>query len=127
MNDQLLVYRNDIYRLEGLKLLKTKSGDYTLYEPILVREFEAEPTREELQKEMMSNDWSRWNTDLRPNLEPVEISEFIYWDMLGALPPHRRQGSYFEVGEPHHHLNNGKPIHRAFWKENGLYFTGYPK
>jgi len=127
MNDQLVIHGNDIFRLTGLKLFKVKSGDYSFDEPQEVKEFDTEPTKEELQNEAKLNDWSRWNEGLRPNEEPVEVSEAIYWDMLGAVPPHVHKGSYFEVGEPHHHLNNGKPIHRAFWKEGNKFFTGYPK
>lgn len=85
-----------------------------------------EVTEEEIMHEIELNDWSRWNEDLKPG-DKYEISEAIYYDMLGALPPRRRNGNYFEVGEPHHHLNNGKPIHRACWMENDKYFTGYPK
>jgi len=127
MNDQLIAHGNDIYRLSGCKLLKVKSGDYYFDSPIVVKEYETEPTPEQAQKEAMLNDWSRWNLGLVKGSEPVEISEHIYWDMLGCMPPRRQQGSYFEVGEPHHHTNEGRPVHRAFWKENELFYTGYPK
>lgn len=79
----------------------------------------------ELSREIMLNDWSRWNTEL-PKGQEVEISEAIYYHLLEALPPHKWQGSYFEVGEPHHH-ENGRAIYRACWMNDGKYFTGYPK
>lgn len=86
---------------------------------------DTEVTEADILKEIELNTWERWNKEL-PQGQKVEVSEAIYWDMLEALPPRKRNGNYFEVGEPHHHLNNGTPIHRACWIENNQYFTGYP-
>lgn len=73
------------------------------------------------------NDWSRWNQqDLNPG-QKIEISEDIYDHLLNCLPPRNWKGGYFEVGEADHHANNGRAIHRACWKENGKYYTGYPQ
>jgi hypothetical protein len=85
-----------------------------------------EPTAEEIQHELMLNDWSRWNTEL-PEGQKVEVSEFIYYSLLECLPPRIMESGYFEVGEPHSHDNKGRAIHRACWMEQGKYFTGYPK
>jgi hypothetical protein len=91
------------------------------------------PTDEEINHVIELNDWSRWNKELIKDKEPVEVSENIYYDMLNCLPPKNWKGTYFEVGEAHHHDNNGKAIHRAFWSEDSntrpytRYFTGYPK
>jgi len=124
---ELVVHGNDIFKLEGLELFKVKSGNYYFDSPVLVKQFEAEPTKEQLQNEAKLNDWTRWNEGLIKGSEPVEVSEYIYFDMLGCMPPRNWQGSYFEVGEPYSHDNQGRPIHRAFWKEGELFFTGYPK
>lgn len=79
-----------------------------------------------IEQEIFLNDWARWNKGLSEG-QKVEINEATYMDQLGCLPPHKWQGSYFEVGEPHHHDNKGRAIHRACWIEEGNYYTGYPK
>ena len=83
-------------------------------------------TQDMINEEAILNDWSRFNTELKDG-QKVQISENIYYDLLGCLPPKNWNGNYFEVGEAHHHTNKGKAIHRACWIENGLYYTGYPK
>ena len=117
-------------------LYKTRWNDGTeLTEPQYLKAWyftpgtnDTEVTREEILKEIELNDWSRWNTGLKPGA-PVEISEAIYFYMLECLPPRNWIGSYFEVGEPHHHDDNGRPVHRAFWQdeETKKYYTSYPK
>ena len=84
-----------------------------------------EVIKEEINHEIVIDDWSRWNEHLNIG-DKFEISECTYYDLLNCLPPHRWDGSYFEGGEPHHHLNNGKAIHRACWIEEGKFYTGYP-
>jgi len=90
--------------------------------------YDQEPTPEELEHEIMLNDWSRWNTEL-PKGQEVEISEDIFYHLFGCVPPvNVQQGAkYFECGEIHHHDNNGNPIRRACWIKGGKYYTGYPK
>lgn len=88
--------------------------------------YDQEPTQDEINRQIELSDYSRWNKELTED-QNVEVNEYIYMDQLEALPPHVWKGSYFEVGEPHHHDNKGRAIHRAFWIENGKYYTGYPK
>lgn len=87
---------------------------------------DTEVSDEEIQHEIMLNDYTRWNNDLKPG-DKYEISEATYYDQLGSVPPHYHCGSYFEVGEPHHDDENGNTIYRACWMEDGKYYTGYPK
>ena len=90
--------------------------------------YDTKPTAEQLQHEIMLNDWSRWNTEL-PKGQEVEISENIFWHLFGCVPPRNvQQGAkYFECGEAHHHDNSGKAIYRACWIKEGKFYTGYPK
>lgn len=111
---------------------KMNNEFYKLDEPTYLKSWYFTPdtkdtrvTLAEIEHEMILNDWSRWNTELKRG-EPLEVSEIIYYHMLSALPPKNWNGNYYEVGEPHHH-ENGKPIHRAFWQVGNKYFTGYPK
>lgn len=97
---------------------------YPLGEPTYIKLFE-DATPEQLQTEMTLNDWARWNTELIKD-KTVEVSENVYYQMLECLPPRNWRGHYFEVGEPNHHNSKGQPVHRAFWMDNGKYFTGYP-
>jgi hypothetical protein len=99
---------------------------FELSEPTNVKEFEHEPTQTELLHEIELNDWTRWNKDLTIG-QCIEISEDTYNQLLNCLPPRNWKGNYFEVSEAHHHDNKGKAIYRACWKDNGLYYTGYPK
>jgi len=84
------------------------------------------PTEDEIAHEITINDWSRWNKSLQEG-EPIEVSEYIYDHMFECLPPRNwdRTNGYFEVGEPYDH-EDGIPIHRAFWKREGKYFTAHP-
>lgn len=112
-------------------LVKThyKYGDniYKLHEPDFLKTwYDYIPTYEEVENEMILNDWTRWNTELKEG-QKVEISEAVYYHLLGCVPPIKMNGTYFEVGEPHHHDNKGCPVHRACWIENDKYYTGYPK
>lgn len=95
-------------------------------EPVLLETFDHSPSWYEVNQCLQLNDWSRWNHDLYPS-QKVEVSERVYYDMLNCLPPRNWLGTYFEVGEAHHHTPEGKPIHRAFWKEGERYYTGYPR
>lgn len=79
-----------------------------------------------INEQVALEDWSRWNTEL-PEGQKVEISESIYYHLLNCLPPRNWHKTYFEVGEAHHHTNEGRAIHRACWIENDKYYTGYPK
>jgi hypothetical protein len=92
------------------------------FDPAIINQ---EVTEEQILHEITLNDWSRWNTEL-PKGQKVEISETIYWDLLGCVPPRNQQGNYFEVGEVHHH-EQCKPIYRACWIEENKFYTGYPK
>lgn len=94
--------------------------------PQILKEWEQKPNPMEVINEIELNDWNRWKHALFKG-QKVEVSEFIYDDMLNCLPPRNRKGNYFEVGEPHHHDTQGKPVHRAFWMEDGKYYTGYPR
>jgi hypothetical protein len=119
--------KDDVYIL--VKARYKSNRDATWIErkdPDTLKEWKHIPNQDEVNHEIMLNDWSRWNEEL-PRDQVVEISEAIYDDLLGCLPPHVMQGNYFEVGEPHHHDNNGRPVHRACWMENGKFYTGYPK
>lgn len=80
----------------------------------------------QIEQEIILNNWERFNKDLTEG-QKVEISEHIYYHFLNCLPPRNWNGKYFEVGEPHHHDNKGRAIHRACWIEDGKFFTGYPK
>lgn len=88
--------------------------------------YEVEPTEQQISEEITLNDWARWNKELVPG-QRVQVSEEIYYNLLGCVPPRIMQRNYFEVGEANHHESNGKAIHRACWIENGLYYTGYPQ
>ena len=121
-----------LYKTHG----KWASGElFELSEPSYIKAwyFEIESdlqdtpvTEAEILHEIELNDWTRWNTELTPG-QKIEISECIYDDLLGCLPPHRYEKNYFEVGEPHHHTNKGEAIYRACWIEDGKFYTGYPK
>lgn len=106
-------------------LYKVGVNGTTFTEPVFLKMWE-EPTPEEIENEKMLNDWSRWNEKLIKD-EIIEVSGAIFYDMLGCLPPHKMEGNYFEVGEPNHHDNKGRAIYRAFYYENGKYYTCYPK
>src|SRR3990167_2385649 len=83
-------------------LLKTHFDDGTeMREPEYIKLWENEPTQEQIDEQILLNDWSRWNTEL-PKGQKVEISEAIYFTMLNCLPPRNWKDDYFEVGEPHH-------------------------
>lgn len=73
------------------------------------------------------NDWSRWNEQSLTHGQKIEISEDIYEQLMGCVPPINCNGSYFEVGEADHHTNAGRAVYRACWKEEGKYYTGYPR
>jgi len=112
---------------EGVNILVKYGSQYGMYDnPELIKEYPHRPTLSEIKHEININDWARWNTELIKDSEPVEVGESVYYHMLECLPPRNWKGSYFEVGEPHHH-ENGKAIHRAFWEDNGKFYTGYPK
>lgn len=122
----------DKHNREVFTLYKThvisNGHTYKLNEPEYLKAwYDGDPTTEEIKHVVMLNDWSRWNQSLIKDSEPVEVSEAVYYDMLNCLPPRNWNGDYFEVGEPHHHDSNGKPIHRAFYKEGDKFFTSYPK
>lgn len=97
-----------------------------LKEPEFITGYAKKPSKAEIYRQIMLNDWSRWNTELN-DTDKIEVSENIYDEMLSVLPPRNWQRSYFEVGEPHHHDGNGKPVHRALNQVNGKYYTGHPK
>lgn len=100
---------------------------YEFTEPTFLKSWDINGlTQDMINEEAMLNDWSRFNQEL-PEGQKVQISEAVYYDLLSCMPPRNWNGDYFEVGEPHHHNNEGKAIHRACWIENGLYYTGYPK
>ena len=79
-----------------------------------------------IEEENIDN-WDRWKSMKLTEGASIEVSERIYYEMLGAVPPRIRDGNYFEVGEAHHHTNEGKAIHQAFWIHKGRYYSGYPK
>ena len=107
-------------------LYKTGVNSTVFNEPSYIKDWtDHTPTEAEIEHEKELNDWSRWNTELKRG-EPIEVSEAIYYDMLGCLPPHKMEGNYFEVGEPNHH-EGGKAIYRAFFIQDGKYFTSYPR
>lgn len=85
----------------------------------------AEALASDIEEQIELNDWERWNTSLHKG-QRVEISEAIFYNLLGSVPPKRMERNYFEVGEAHHH-EQGRAIHRACWIEGGKYYTGYPK
>lgn len=138
INEQYAIEEGKTHNGQDITMLsKThyKMGDkfYPLDTPSQIKNWYFTPdtndtkvTDEEIQREIILNDWSRWNEDLKEG-DPVEVSEYIYYEMLSVLPPKNWNGNYFEVGEPHHHDNKGKAIHRAFWQDGNKYFTGYPK
>lgn len=106
---------------------KINNQFYELSEPNLLNFWDVDGlTQQMIDESIMLNDWSRWNTELFEG-QKVQISDNIYYDLLNSLPPKKWDGDYFEVGEPHHHDNKGRAIHRACWTENGLYYTGYPR
>jgi hypothetical protein len=84
----------------------------------------AQPTI--IEEEDIDN-WNRWKSMELKEGASIEVSERIYYEMLGAVPPHIQDGNYFEVGEAHHHTNEGKAIHQAFWIHKGRYYSGFPK
>jgi len=99
-----------------------------LSEPIYIKCYGEEcPDDQIVLAEIELNDWSRWNTEL-PKGQNVEISENVFWQLFGAVPPRNVQSGakYFECGEAHHH-DNGKAIYRACWIKDGKFYTGYPK
>ena len=82
---------------------------------------------EALEEEFKLSDYSRWNkTPLVQDMKPIQVSSMVFDDMLNCLPPKNWVSGYFEVGEPDHHDSKGRPIHRAFFKVDGKYYTGYP-
>lgn len=116
---------------DGFELFKTHyiSGDgevNEIHQPNSLKTWAERPNGYELSREKELNDWSRWNKALYPG-QKVEISEYIYFDLLECLPPRKMIGNYFEVGEADHHDSEGRPIFRACWKEHDKFFTGYPK
>lgn len=96
------------------------------FEPVCVAEYkEHAPDKGEINRQIILNDWNRWNTSLN-KIDVIEISEAVYYNLLEALPPRNWKGNYFEVGEPYNH-ENGKPIHRACIKIDDKFYTGHPE
>lgn len=72
------------------------------------------------------DNWKRWQSMELKEGASIEVSERIYYEMLGCVPPRLQIGTYFEVGEAHHHTNEGKAIHHAFWIHKERFYSGYP-
>ena len=56
--------------------------------------------------------------------QPIESD--IYWDMLESVPPVYSRRCTFQVGEPHSHDSNGRPLYGTFTSQGDTcYFVGY--
>lgn len=56
--------------------------------------------------------------------QPIEAE--IYWDMLEGVPPVYSSRNTFQVGEPHSHDSNGRPLYGTFTHQGDLFFfLGY--
>ena len=112
-----------LYKLRG----QYPNGTYfELDEPEYLKLWEGLPNYDQIGREIELNNWKRWNAQPLQKGQKIEISEAIYYHLMGCLPPHYSQKNYFEVGEPDHH-ENGRAVHRACWIEDGNFYTGYPK
>jgi len=90
-------------------------------------EIETNKGLDSIYNEIQLSDFSRWNkTLLKKGMKPIEISSSVYNHMLNCLPPRNWVSGYFEVGEADHHNDEGRAVHRAFFKTEGKYYTGYP-
>jgi hypothetical protein len=100
---------------------------FELDEPEPLKLWEGLPNYDIIGREIELNNWKRWNAQPLHKGQKIEISEAIYYHLMGCLPPHYMEKFYFEVGEPTHHDEKGRAIFRACWIENGNFYTGYPK
>lgn len=53
-----------------------------------------------------------------------KVSEERYYEMLEVLPPARRAGMAFLVGEPVIHNDAGRPLFDFYFSSKGEYFFG---
>lgn len=53
-----------------------------------------------------------------------EVSEEVFYDMLGAVPPERMSGGAFLVGEAWDHNSSGEFRYEMFYQEGEKYFFG---
>lgn len=71
------------------------------------------PTEEEVNLAVQSDEWDKVFNSMRE--QKTRVSERIYWDMLGCVPPIRHNGSSFFCGEAY----SGNKYY-FFWKECGF-------
>ena len=58
----------------------------------------------------------------RPDGLSVEITESVYDEAMGAVPPIYKTGGGFWVGEPYTHDAHGREISLECWHDNGRFF-----
>lgn len=57
---------------------------------------------------------SDWTGDFTEQFKPGDlVTEEIAWYFLEVLPPHTQSFGYFQVGEPHSHINAGRHGQRS--------------
>jgi hypothetical protein len=71
------------------------------------------PNETEVIEALMSDNWKARFEDMREG-KRVRVSERIYWDMLGSVPPIKQTANSFFCGEPY----SGN-YHHFFEKKNG--------
>ena len=58
------------------------------------------PNQTELIEALMSDNWKGRFDDMRCG-KKVRVSERIFWDMLGSVPPKKQTANSFYCGEPY--------------------------
>ncbi len=59
---------------------------------------QTKPNDTDIIEALMSDDWQKRFDDMRSG-KRVRVSERIYWDMLGAVPPKKQTANSFYCGE----------------------------
>jgi len=59
-----------------------------------------------------------WKTSIDENFKPGDyFDENIAWDLINSVPPKNLDWGYFQLGEPHSHVD-GKPTYLTLVKAN---------
>jgi hypothetical protein len=74
---------------------------------------QTKPNETEVIEALQSDNWKQRFQDMEDG-KRVRVSERIYWDMLGAVPPIRQTGTSFYCGEPY-----SGSYHHYFEKKDG--------
>ena len=89
---------------------------YIYHNEEVIHQQKTKPNDTEIIEALMSDNWKYRFEDMA-NGKRVRVSERIYWDMLGSVPPIKQTANSFFCGEPY----SGN-YHHFFEKEDGYCF-----